>query len=209
MKSIAIAIALSALVHAGFLVSSGLSQPVDNGPGNNLRVSLLNIDTSTRPARIAGHAGMPKPAASHQTLRAVPSIPVSNSEPSAGESPATKARIIANAAASDRLTREASAANTRQGRLQQRLSRMMNDYFYYPRAAQQRGIEGEVLMQVHIDASGHISEFGVTRGSGYAVLDEAALESLQQVAHSTRFTGRQNARPQRLEFPVQYRLVDP
>jgi len=46
----------------------------------------------------------------------------------------------------------------------------------YPRAARERGWEGEVLLDLEIDRGGRVLAARVARSSGHAVLDAAALE---------------------------------
>ena len=47
----------------------------------------------------------------------------------------------------------------------------------YPRLAQQAGLEGEVILQVRIDAKGTPDEVTVVRSSGTSSLDAAAVEA--------------------------------
>lgn len=46
---------------------------------------------------------------------------------------------------------------------------------FYPREAVLRGLEGEVLVGVTLDAHGSVIAAKLERGSGHAILDEAAL----------------------------------
>jgi protein TonB len=46
---------------------------------------------------------------------------------------------------------------------------------FYPAAAVLRGLEGEVLVRVTLDAGGNVVAARLERGSGHAILDEAAL----------------------------------
>jgi protein TonB len=46
---------------------------------------------------------------------------------------------------------------------------------FYPREAVLRGLEGEVLVSVTLDARGRVVAARLERGSGHAILDEAAL----------------------------------
>ena len=46
---------------------------------------------------------------------------------------------------------------------------------FYPPAAVLSGLEGEVLVQVTLDAGGDVVAARLERGSGHAILDEAAL----------------------------------
>lgn len=48
---------------------------------------------------------------------------------------------------------------------------------YYPPEAVARGLEGEALVTVSLDASGSVTAARLERGSGHAILDEAALRA--------------------------------
>lgn len=50
----------------------------------------------------------------------------------------------------------------------------------YPSQARQNGQEGSVIIRVHIAADGSVSSLAVRRSSGYASLDEAALNGVRQ-----------------------------
>ena len=54
---------------------------------------------------------------------------------------------------------------------------------YYPRLARQRGYEGTVIVLMVIDADGAVTGASLTRSSGHASLDEAAL----RIARAYRF----------------------
>jgi periplasmic protein TonB len=48
------------------------------------------------------------------------------------------------------------------------------------RSARSRGMEGEVVVRLRIGAGGGVEFFEVARSSGYAMLDQAALEMVQR-----------------------------
>jgi protein TonB len=50
----------------------------------------------------------------------------------------------------------------------------------YPAAAQKRGLEGQVVLKVHVLPSGHPDNVTVARSSGHAILDDAALKAVAQ-----------------------------
>ena len=52
----------------------------------------------------------------------------------------------------------------------------------YPPAAQKRGLEGKVVLKVHVLASGQPDNVTVARSSGHQILDEAALKAVTQWA---------------------------
>jgi periplasmic protein TonB len=52
----------------------------------------------------------------------------------------------------------------------------------YPLAAQKRGLEGKVVLKVHVLASGQPDSVAVATSSGHQILDDAALKAVQQWA---------------------------
>ncbi|MDD5126150.1 energy transducer TonB, partial [Methylovulum sp.] len=50
----------------------------------------------------------------------------------------------------------------------------------YPEAAMDRGLEGKVLMKVHVQPNGKPDTVNVTKSSGYSILDDAAVRTVKQ-----------------------------
>jgi protein TonB len=48
----------------------------------------------------------------------------------------------------------------------------------YPPAAQRRGLEGQVVLKVHVLASGQPDNITVAKSSGHAILDDAAIKAV-------------------------------
>jgi periplasmic protein TonB len=51
----------------------------------------------------------------------------------------------------------------------------------YPPEAVQRGLEGEVVVMLELDANGRVVAASVASGSGHAILDEAAVRAARQL----------------------------
>lgn len=79
-------------------------------------------------------------------------------------------------------------------------------YFRYPRLARQRGWEGRVVLACRIQSDGDVTAIRVVKGSGRAILDEAALESLRRVDRLPGLARMLAAEPLELTLPVTYRL---
>ncbi|MGY1490801.1 energy transducer TonB family protein [Methylobacillus pratensis] len=62
------------------------------------------------------------------------------------------------------------------------LSRAIAKYKQYPRIAQMRGWEGEVLLEVHCDETGHVLSTQVKKSSGHNVLDEQAIAMVKKAS---------------------------
>ena len=76
----------------------------------------------------------------------------------------------------------------------------------YPTIARRRGWQGIVILELHIESDGHSSRLHVTETSGYPVLDQAAISSLQlaSVPHAGQWL---NGSAIDIMVPVEYRLT--
>jgi len=73
----------------------------------------------------------------------------------------------------------------------------------YPEQARAQRLEGVVLLRVSVDTSGRVTDANIHQGSGYAILDRAALEAVR----TWRFTpARQGDRviPATVELPIRF-----
>ena len=77
----------------------------------------------------------------------------------------------------------------------------------YPSAARRQHIQGDVLLRLSVDEQGVLASVAVERGSGYRVLDEAAIASVRLWRFQPAV---QNGRPVSAvaELPVRFRLVN-
>jgi len=75
----------------------------------------------------------------------------------------------------------------------------------YPRLARRRGLEGVVLLEVLVDNSGRVVDIRLSRTSGHALLDKAAMKGVQRWQF---IPGTMNGRPQEMwvEIPVRFKL---
>jgi len=55
-------------------------------------------------------------------------------------------------------------------------------HFNYPYLAQRRNWQGKVRLGLRVEANGRLSHIHIIISSGYRVLDQAALDSLRQIA---------------------------
>jgi protein TonB len=69
----------------------------------------------------------------------------------------------------------------------------------YPEEAVRRGLEGEVLLRIHIEMGGNPSEIRLARSSGARLLDDAARRGVVRAAPLPAFPGW-------VEVPVRFRL---
>ena len=78
----------------------------------------------------------------------------------------------------------------------------LSETLLYPPEAVRRGLEGEVVVMLELDAAGRIVAASVASGSGHAILDEAALRAARQLgALGPSLAGKA------ILLPVRFRLL--
>lgn len=71
---------------------------------------------------------------------------------------------------------------------------------FYPTEAIARGLEGEALIFAVIDSDGHVAAARVEQGSGFTLLDQAALRAVRSLRALPADTPRETL------LPVRFRL---
>lgn len=90
------------------------------------------------------------------------------------------------------------------GELKTRLSY----YLTYPSLARDRGWEGTVLLGLRIETDGRLDKIRVERGSGYAVLDHSAVNSLNRLRRLAEASAWLDGRSVDMQLPITYRLIE-
>ncbi len=75
----------------------------------------------------------------------------------------------------------------------------------YPAQAQKRGLEGKVVLKVHVLASGQPDDVTVARSSGHQILDDAALKAVMQWAFAPARRG-QTAIDGWVQVPLTFKI---
>ncbi|MBA3686753.1 MAG: TonB family protein, partial [Planctomycetes bacterium] len=126
----------------------------------------------------------------------VPAQTIDDLAPTVAESPALPAAEVAGVLGSD-LAVDAAPAVVNAPDLRR----------FFPRVARQRGIEGESLLQLRIDAQGAVSECIVLRSQPPGVFDQAAIACAKSLSfHPAQAHGHPVATVLRL--PIRWRLRD-
>ncbi len=206
-KSILPGLALSALLHTGVLafVLFAVSSPVlllpTDGDEGIVRVSLVTVmpgsdngngaalaEETKKPVQAAKAA----PAAVQKVMEKTVIAEAADHSPAERQAAETSiavepVRTQVAAAAPGRGSQGAeSARGQRQvgASSQEGYSEAMPRYRdnrppVYPSAARQRGYEGNVLLAAEVRSDGHIGNVRVKRSSGYASLDNSAVEAVK------------------------------
>ena len=75
----------------------------------------------------------------------------------------------------------------------------LTKHLFYPEEAIRQGWQGDVILLLTIDDAGRVTAVEVSRGSGHAILDQAAHKAAQQL-------GRLGSRSTHILLPVEFRL---
>lgn len=87
------------------------------------------------------------------------------------------------------------------------LERIFALHFYYPRLAIKRGWQGDVKISLRIEADGHLTRVRVLRSSGYDILDNAAMNSIDKIEALPAAVALLDGRSLDLVLPIEYRLL--
>ena len=171
-------------------------------PNRHLGQLLLDI-------QLQGDTRLPAPipsskAAAHSPAAKTPGARAAAAETIANPSPSVSAADAEPGASVSTTGTKAGLRNQLLGELQTRLSH----YLTYPPLARRRGWEGTVLLGLRIESDGRIEKIRIERGSGYAVLDRSALNSLIRLGHLAEAATWLDDRGIDMQLPVIYRLIE-
>ena len=188
-SALARALALSLLLH-GLLFAAGgwLNEPMRRTialPGLQLDVTLRSRDALPRPQPPLYLDESPQPAA-RAPARIQPARAASAPAGDAAASP--RARVAADSGPV--LTGEAA---------RQAYAQMARELLYPPEAIA-RGLEGQVLVLLFLDASGNAIAARLEAGSGHALLDAAAVRAAKTLRTLP------DSAPREALLPVRFRL---
>ncbi|MDX2455872.1 MAG: energy transducer TonB [Gammaproteobacteria bacterium] len=211
---------LSVAVHAAALVAwlptehkvghSGqtLLLAVRNHTGEAVQQSQIPAETHTQPSTdnippqppvdpspVVTAAPVKQQPVKHPIVRqrADPSVPVQDSTPR----PAQIAQTASSSISPKELDQHLRAC------VMDLITRQLS----YPAIARRKGWQGVVRLELHIEPDGRISDLHIDQTSGYAVLDKAALQSLQ-LANIPDAVQWLDGETVDIVVPVEYRLVD-
>jgi protein TonB len=92
--------------------------------------------------------------------------------------------------------------------LRSRLLANLANYFYYPALARRNGWEGTVLLGLRVEPDGQLDKIRLERSSGYAVLDNSALNSLKRIGKLVEARAWLEGHSIDMQLPVIYRLIE-
>jgi len=86
------------------------------------------------------------------------------------------------------------------------LGRAIAKHKQYPKIAQMRGWEGEVMLDLKLDGDGNVISANVRNGSGYEALDKQALEMVKKASPFPRPPEALRGRSFNITVPVSFKL---
>ncbi|MBI3569982.1 MAG: energy transducer TonB [Gammaproteobacteria bacterium] len=98
------------------------------------------------------------------------------------------------------------AGTEARARIEAQLHTSLARHFDYPYVARLRGWEGSVLLAFIVQASGNLNDIRIVRSSGFAVLDDSAVDSLKKVQRLPEAVAWLQGRDIEMQLPVIYRL---
>jgi len=156
-------VAASAAIHVAVLLWSGdMKAPVTPGAESVVEISLTE---AVKPAEVQ-KAALQRPVESRVVASKVPAPEPQKNMPPAQILQATTRQSIA--LDSDHSARESLIRNH------------LERFKYYPSSARRRGITGEVEVAFELNDRGEAGGLKILSGSGYTVLDRAALKTVRR-----------------------------
>lgn len=93
-------------------------------------------------------------------------------------------------------------------RILARLHQDFSQHFYYPVLARRRNLQGAVTLGFGINGQGTIYDIQIIKSSGYAILDMAARDAMQQLGQVDWIRQQLHGNSIQIELPVIYRLTN-
>lgn len=207
---------LSVAVHAVALLA--LAQP-ENSIGASGRTLLLSVNDRS------GESVSQPPAATENEMEVVADAPVLQpqatlpvitdtapakqrpaDQPVAQAQPETAVENRSDKSQSMQASSTTISREQQQQHLRASVMAFITGQLNYPAIARHKGWQGVVKLQLLIESDGHISDLHIQQTSGYALLDKAALSSLQ-LAHVPDAAQWLDGKAVSIVVPVEYRLV--
>lgn len=227
-------ILLSAALHLGVLAALGYSPVRPLFLPSTLSVTLNRAsDTAAAPSR---HSGTPKPSPAsgahtvHKEVKhaARPAPPkliarhkrqsillqeAENNDQANRNKP--QPRLIPREQGTPTVARQLPAPQPQKidtvamtYRLQGQLRNALAPYFTYPLMARRNGWQGQVEVGLRVEADGRLSHVRIAHSSGYGLLDNAALATLNRIDTLPKAAGWLDGQHFDMVLPIEYRLLD-
>ena len=178
-------------IHGGlFVVSDSLKLTLPGSTGSVMSIKLDKPIKASVPQQKIGHRQTPlqKQAETKAVNKTVKKLTQQKTVKPAEQQPAQEKNIVSKAQVVSLIYKE------------------LSNHFTYPRIAQKRNWQGQVLLAFRLNTDGTIDDIKINHSSGYNVLDQAAIVSLKKIGQlpqvsSWLFDGME------IQLPVIYQLT--
>jgi periplasmic protein TonB len=214
---------LSTAAHAAVLTAWQLPDymPGSSGHAVHLTITQRAGDRIEQPSTLTAPAATAAVENTPRTQQAeAPAARVASNSATARNTAATPEKTVPQQALSSaqpvNTTAATSAAAASDAVFQQQetdrhlrnsVMQLISHELHYPAIARRKGWQGVVKLNLHIEPDGSITGLQVDETSGYAILDEAALECLQLASLPGAAHWLQGQAID-IVVPVEYRLID-
>ena len=151
--------------------------------------------------------GTAPPTLAHENLLVADNHPAALDTPPLNPSSEEYGKLAAAQPTADAITRPTdipSLASQLAGQLRDALT----PYFAYPMLARRNGWQGRVQIGLRVEADGRLSHVRIAHSSGYRLLDNAALATLNRINTLPDATGWLDGRHFDMVLPIEYHLID-
>ena len=196
------ALLASLTLHALALMTAGVAQPLLSGQTrSSLSVQLVGNAGGTQTET----TGRPAPRSATRQARTIPlTVQRSVTHVVANDHNLNPAASVSHDTAPGSTPGDPPADSV--NRIKAQLHTDLARHFDYPALARRRGWEGRVMLALNVASDGQLQQIRVARSSGFAILDDSALQSLRQVRGIAEAVALLNGRMLAMQIPVIYRL---
>ena len=194
---------LASLAHLALLVLAPRATDMASDATGSLRVTLLVPQQPAAPSHKKATSRHTPSVALDPTHLA--SLSGTITKPVAPDHSAIDANDEASASALS-TPGQRPRADVRGRQIRIHLDRALQASFHYPLIAQRQGWQGEVRVALTVRADGLLANIHVSQSSGYAILDDAAMESIRQIRAIPEAVAALNGEAIDLILPVRYEL---
>ena len=207
MKNVVVAVAVSFALHACLAVALAFGLPADSAPDVAVTLDLAHVELSfaeqeddTASAAAPGSSAAPadrpprqpapeppspdRPAPSERADS--PEAPDAPEDPSVPAVPEPPEQMETPQAMP---SQEATPVAPRQAKVDAPPRPRTNIRPDYPKAARERGEQGDVLLEISVGAEGNVDDVAVVSSSGFAELDEAAARAARRARFAPAKSG--------------------
>lgn len=85
--------------------------------------------------------------------------------------------------------------------------KQLNNHFNYPKIAQRRNWQGQVLLAFRLTKNGNIKDIKINHSSGYNILDQAAIIALQKIGQLPQLSSWLSSGME-IQIPIIYQLTE-